>query len=218
MAKRNSNDLDRLAAAVTGTTATIDRSETIMSDSSNSAVPAIPVVSSHSGEPESAPTLNPDQAPAPPPAPAGQAASVAAIDTPSVPYIFDTRPVPFIPVNLTDFVAKLSPDQLAKLRQMAQSAGISAAPRRGPNGGLMVEIEVPAEVCEPFSVWAEAAGEPFADFIRKIAADSMISYCYQDWGEAASAVHGAKPVMPADTMKVPAAGIGTVAPKAAVGA
>jgi len=106
--------------------------------------------------------------------------------------------------NLTDFVSKLSPEQLARVRALAASAGISTGPRRGPNGGLIIEVEVPEEVVEPFTVWAESAGEPLSDFIRKITADSLIAYCFQDWGQAPTG--GPTTARPADTMKVPAAG------------
>jgi hypothetical protein len=171
MSKRN-NDTDRLAAAVADTVnggtaaAVIDQSETITSDSGTVTV----------GDPSTLTTLTTLTAihpPDPPPAPAGSTASV-------------TVPVP-VPIDLSAYVASLSPEQIAKLRTLAASAGISAGPRKGPNGGILIEVEVPAEVVEPFTEWASAAGESLPDFIRKVTADSLVSYCFQDWSAPAAA-------------------------------
>ena len=91
--------------------------------------------------------------------------------------------------DLAALVANLSPEQLARVRELAASKGIaqSISPRKGPNGGIMLEIEVPAEVIEPFQTWSQEAGEPFAEFVNKIAGMSLINYCFQDWGAIATA-------------------------------
>jgi len=87
--------------------------------------------------------------------------------------------------SLTDlgaFVANLSPEQLFRVRELARSRGLSAGPRRGPTGGLLVEIEIPQEVCEPMQTWAESAGDTFEEFVRKVASDAITNYCFGDWG------------------------------------
>jgi hypothetical protein len=171
MSKRN-NDTDRLAAAVADTVnggtaaAVIDQSETITSDSGAVTVADPSTLTALT-------TLTAIHPPDPPPAPAGSTASV-------------TVPVP-VPIDLSAYVASLSPEQIAKLRTLAASAGISAGPRKGPNGGILIEVEVPAEVVEPFTEWASAAGESLPDFIRKVTADSLVSYCFQDWSAPAAA-------------------------------
>jgi hypothetical protein len=97
------------------------------------------------------------------------------------------------PADLSEFISRLSPDQLAKVRALAASRGISTGPRRGPGGGLLIEIEIPPEACEPMQTWAESAGEPFEVFVRKIAADAITNYCFGDW----SAVRPAEQTAPA---------------------
>lgn len=171
MAKNSNSNIDRLAAAVAesvngGGGAVIDQSVDQSVDQSE------PIVSDSGrvGEPASLTAIHP---PDPPPAPAGSTASV-------------TVPVP-VPIDLSAYVASLSPEQIAKLRTLAASAGISAGPRKGPNGGILIEVEVPAEVVEPFTEWASAAGESLPDFIRKVTADSLVSYCFQDWSAPAAA-------------------------------
>jgi hypothetical protein len=163
MAKNSNSNIDRLAAAVAesvngGGGAVIDQSV----DQSE------PIVSDSGrvGEPASLTAIQP---PDPPPAPAGSTAAVP------------------VPIDLSAYVASLSPEQIAKLRTLAASAGISAGPRKGPNGGILIEVEVPAEVVEPFTEWASAAGESLPDFIRKVTADSLVSYCFQDWSAPAAA-------------------------------
>ena len=83
--------------------------------------------------------------------------------------------------NLTDFVAKLSPEQLAKVRSLAASAGLSTGPQRGPNGGLLVTVEVPVEACEPLAEWARESGASFQEFVSKVAGDAIVNYCFGDW-------------------------------------
>jgi hypothetical protein len=95
------------------------------------------------------------------------------------------NPAPNPAPDLTSFVANLSPEQLAKVRSLAASAGLSTGPRKTASGGLIIEVEVPEQVIEPFTEWAQSAGEPLVDFIRKIAANSLIAYCFQDWGAQA---------------------------------
>jgi len=100
---------------------------------------------------------------------------------------------PTVSADLSAFISGLSPDQLAKVRKLAASQGISTGPRKGPGGGLLVEIEIPLEACEPMQTWAESAGEPFDSFVRKIAADAITNYCFGDW----SAVRPAEQTAPA---------------------
>jgi hypothetical protein len=83
--------------------------------------------------------------------------------------------------NLSDFVSKLSPEQLAKIRTLAASAGLSTGPQKGPNGGLLVLIEVPQEAIDPLQTWAQESGSSFAEFVSKVAGDAIVNYCFGDW-------------------------------------
>lgn len=154
--------------------------------------PATEANSSPSAGGQTASPMPPPAPPAPPPAPGNGIAS-------------GTLPASN---DLAAFLSNLNPDQLAKVRQFASAKGIATGPRKGANGGLLIEVEVPPEVVEPFQYWAESAGEPLVDFIRKIAADSLVAYCFQDWGQAASR-GGAVASGAAETMKVPAAAAAT---------
>src|ERR1700722_2273574 len=87
--------------------------------------------------------------------------------------------------DLAAFVSNLTQEQRDRLRSLASAQGIATGPRKGPGGGLIIEVEVPEQVFEPFREWPESAGESLVDFIRKVAADSLIAYCYQDWGAVA---------------------------------
>jgi hypothetical protein len=102
--------------------------------------------------------------------------------------------------SLTDlgaFVANLTPEQLFRVRELARSRGLSAGPRKGPNGGLMVEVEIPAEAVEPLQTWADESGSSFAEFVGKVAGDAIVNYCFGDWG--------ATTVTPAPAVASPAA-------------
>ena len=101
-----------------------------------------------------------------------------------------TPPAPPASADLADFVANLTQEQLAKVRALASAKGISTGPRKGRNGGVVIEIELPAEVVEPLATWAEEAGDTFEVFVNKIAADAITNYCFGDW----SAVRPAEPV------------------------
>lgn len=175
-------------------------------DTAITAIPAeTPIASDYSllGEGQLAPQTDP-QLP-----PESQPAAISEAATPPV------QPLATTITDLGAFVAALSPSQLEKIKALAAAKGLTPAGlRKGPNGGLLIEVEIPEEVVEPFAVWAEAAGEPLADFIRKITADSLVSYCYQDWGEAASA-RSTMPAMPANTMNPPAAGVSAPPPASA---
>jgi hypothetical protein len=83
--------------------------------------------------------------------------------------------------NLTDFVARLSPEQLSRVRALAASAGLSTGPQRGPNGGLLVTVEIPVEACEPLAEWARESGASFQEFVSKVAGDAIVNYCFGDW-------------------------------------
>jgi hypothetical protein len=83
--------------------------------------------------------------------------------------------------NLSDFVSKLSPEQLAKVRSLAASAGISTGPRKSPSGGILVEITIPPEAVEPLAEWARESGESFEVFVSKVAGDAIVNYCFGDW-------------------------------------
>ncbi|HXN71583.1 MAG TPA: hypothetical protein VN861_03405 [Candidatus Acidoferrales bacterium] len=90
--------------------------------------------------------------------------------------------------DLAALVANLSPEQLARVRQLANAHGIASniGPRKLPNGNVVIEVEIPAEAVEPLSVWAEAAGEPLAAFISKVAGDAIVNYTFGDWGAVAT--------------------------------
>jgi hypothetical protein len=150
---------------------------------SATAIDATEPIVSDSSQPESALTA----------APANEPASLTPPSAPSS-----------LP-DLASFVSNLTQEQLSRVRALAAAKGISTGPRKGPNGGLLIEVEIPEQVIEPFSVWAEAAGEELSDFVRKVAADSLLSYCFQDWGADAARQAQAAAVKPADTMKPPAA-------------
>jgi hypothetical protein len=102
--------------------------------------------------------------------------------------------------DLGAFVANLTPEQLFRVRELARSRGLSAGPRKGPNGGLMVEVEIPAEAVEPLQVWADESGTSFAEFVGKVAGDAIVNYCFGDWGATV-----VQPVTPAAVVPPPAA-------------
>jgi hypothetical protein len=85
------------------------------------------------------------------------------------------------PPNLSDFVSRLTPEQLSRIRTLASAQGIATGPRKTLSGGYLVEIEIPSEACEPLETWAQEAGETFEVFVRKVAADAITNYCFGDW-------------------------------------
>jgi hypothetical protein len=104
------------------------------------------------------------------------------------------NPTPPTP-DLTSFVANLSPGQLEKIRALAASAGIATGPQKGPNGGLLVTVEIPPEAVDPLRTWAEESGTSFQEFVSKVAGDAIVNYCFGDW----SAVREAPIAAPAAT-------------------
>lgn len=144
--------------------ANIDTAEVILSDSS-------PVA-----EPESGPSPTAQVTPEPP-------VEAAPVPNPAIPAI-PAAPPSALPANtdISAFLSGLSPDQLAKIRSLAAAKGLSTGPQRGPHGGLMVTIEIPAEACEPLQTWAEEAGTSFTEFVGQVAGDAITNYCFGDWG------------------------------------
>lgn len=179
MAKGNeSSNLDRLAGQIKESLAG-GLAEQINSATATDATGVIPSDSAGAVSLESTP---PAETPS-----ASAAASSPAIATNAT------------PTDLSAFVSGLTQEQLSRVRDLARARGLSAGPQRGPNGGLMVTIEIPSEACEPLQTWADSAGTTFEKFVCQVAGDAITNYCFGDWGATV-----VQPVTPIATVIPPA--------------
>ena len=198
---QDSSNLDRLAAQVSASISgqsgeqSEGQSEDAQSAQSAQSTPEIVNAGDSAGSADemavSAQTLTETPSSSPEQAELGIPVGAALSNTLTEPQLASpTPPAPPASADLADFVANLTQEQLAKVRALASAKGISTGPRKGKSGGVVIEIELPAEVVEPLATWAEEAGDTFEAFVNKIAADAITNYCFGDW----SAVRPAEPV------------------------
>jgi len=151
---------------------TIDTAELILSYKSQSPEPE----STPPAGVQTAPETSPQATPAPNPANSSSLSSAT---------------------DISAFLNGLDAGQLAKIRALASAKGLTTSPSKGPGGGLLVTIEIPAEACEPLQVWAEEARTSFVEFVNQVAGDAITNYCFGDWG--ATRVEPIAPVVASPT-------------------
>jgi hypothetical protein len=77
---------------------------------------------------------------------------------------------PVADVNLSDFVAKLSPEQLSRIRTLAAAKGLAPSGMRTDKyGNAVVEITIDADLTECIKAWAEAAEISFQAQCQQLA-------------------------------------------------
>lgn len=81
----------------------------------------------------------------------------------------------------------LTPEQIARIRAAAVSAGIPLD--QGPcqllaDGGIKITITLPSEIAIPLKTWAETAQEPLHEFIEKNVIQAVTGFVFSDFGAA----------------------------------
>ena len=84
--------------------------------------------------------------------------------------------------------AKLTPAQIARIREKALEAGIALD--QGPcqllaDGSIKITVLLPSEVAIPLKTWAETANEPIHEFIEKNIIQAVTGYVFSDFGATA---------------------------------
>jgi hypothetical protein len=102
------------------------------------------------------------------PQPAPPVAAVAPVSAPVSASVADTPAMDSI--NLSDFVAKLSPEQLSRIRTLAAAKGLAPSGMRTDKyGNAVVEITIDADLTECIKAWAEAAEISFQAQCQQLA-------------------------------------------------
>jgi hypothetical protein len=90
--------------------------------------------------------------------------------------------------DLDGILARMSPEQLQKIRVLAAakgltaaSAGIAGSGNRLADGSMTVEIHLDAPMTEQLEIWAEADGLALVEEAQKRILESLENYLYGDW-------------------------------------
>lgn len=116
-----------------------------------------------SGAPNPAPTLEANQ-------PQNPSNSAPEGVNPSILATSPTANAHSIPdsANLSDFVSKLSPEQLSRVRALANAQGITAGPKRNVSGDMLIEIRVDKDLIPALEAWSEQSGLSFQAQVQEI--------------------------------------------------
>lgn len=71
--------------------------------------------------------------------------------------------------DLGVFVSNLTQEQLSRVRQLAQSRGIDAGPKRDPHGNLLIEIRIDSDLIPALESWSEQSGKSLKEQVQEIA-------------------------------------------------
>ena len=102
-------------------------------------------------------------------------------------------------VDLEAIMQSITPEQLSRLKGLAAAKGVEVAtgPRMKPDGGMVVEVELDAQMVEQLKLWAEADGTTLESQAKIRITEALAAYLYGDWSatiakpEAAAAGAGA---------------------------
>jgi hypothetical protein len=89
-------------------------------------------------------------------------------------------------LTLEGFIASASPEQLAKIREIAFSTGLaphaaSASGHRNADGSMTVSVHLEAPIVEQLELWAEADQCTVAEEAEKRILEALQNYLYGDW-------------------------------------
>ena len=110
--------------------------------------------------------------------------------------------------DLDGLLARMSPEQIQKIRVLAASkglttavAGIAGSGNKLADGSMTVEIHLDAPMTEQLEIWSEADGLTLVEEAQKRILESLTNYLYGDWNPHVEP----QPVAAADTTTTAAA-------------
>jgi hypothetical protein len=90
--------------------------------------------------------------------------------------------------DLDGLLARMSPEQIQKIKVLAASkglttavAGIAGGGNKLADGSMTVEIHLDAPMTEQLEIWAEADGLTLVEEAQKRILESLENYLYGDW-------------------------------------